>query len=60
MHAITSLLIDFIRAEAAARTLHSTATVDDWCTRSSRKIITDTMGGPMFASLGDFVAQAGG
>ncbi len=54
-HAITSIMVDFLRSRLAS---HATAgDLDDWVHKQLTQDLTDTLGGPVFAALGDFVAK---
>ncbi len=55
VHAITLLLIDFLRGRLESH--DSAGDLDTWIHQTVTKNMTDTMSGPLFASLTDFVAK---
>jgi hypothetical protein len=55
MHAITQILVDFIRGRLQSHA--KTGDLDDWTHKQLTQDATDMMGGPVFAALGDFVAK---
>ncbi|HZS41070.1 MAG TPA: hypothetical protein VFF06_29780 [Polyangia bacterium] len=56
--AVTLKLVDFIRGRLAA---HATAgDLDAWTHKTLTQDLTDVLGGPTFAALGDFVAKIEG
>jgi hypothetical protein len=55
MHAVTQILVDFLRTRLQA---HAKAgDLEDWAHKQLTQDFTDIMSGPVFASLGDFVAK---
>jgi len=55
MHAITLVLVDFLRSRLAA---HATsADADTWVHQTLTQDLTDILGGPTFASMAAFVAK---
>ncbi|HEY7954148.1 MAG TPA: hypothetical protein VII38_02610, partial [Polyangia bacterium] len=55
MHAVTLVLLDFLRKRIAA---HAQAgDLAEWVHHDLTQDLTDTLGGPTFAALGDFVAK---
>jgi hypothetical protein len=55
MHAVTLVLVDFIRSRMAKHTLDGD--LDTWIGKTLTGDLTDTLGGPVFASLADFVSK---
>jgi hypothetical protein len=53
VHAVTSIMVDFIRSRLKA---HPTDH-DDWVHKQLTQDLTDKLGGPVFSALSDFVAK---
>jgi hypothetical protein len=55
VHAVSSIMIDFLRARLQSHAKQGD--LADWVHKTVTQDLTDTMGGPTFAALGDFVAK---
>jgi hypothetical protein len=55
MHAVTQILVEFVRSRLQSHT--TSGDVDDWAHKQLTQDVTDIMGGPVFAALGDFVTK---
>jgi hypothetical protein len=55
MHAVTQILVEFVRSRLESHT--ASGDVDDWAHKQLTQDVTDIMGGPVFAALGDFVSK---
>src|SRR5205085_1406227 len=55
MHAVTLVLVDFLRSRLS---MHAQSNdVDEWVHKRLTGDLTDTLGGPVFAAMADFVAK---
>jgi hypothetical protein len=55
MHAVTNILVEFVRTRLKE---HAKAgDVEDWVHKKLTQDMTDIMGGPVFAAMGDLVAK---
>jgi hypothetical protein len=55
MHAITNILVDFVRTRLQSHA--QTGDLEDFVHKKLTSDMTDIMGGPVFAAMGDFVAK---
>jgi hypothetical protein len=55
VHAVTAVLLDFVRSRILSHA--KTGDLDNWVHKQLTQDLTDVLGGPVFAALGDFVAK---